>query len=264
MTVVSLMLRFYGRVYKEVLKDPDEALDSMLSFGKKVGIDTSFAAKFRDSIIGEKSEDFGIIECRKYRQKLIEYAASFCQAEGKKQIVLRITEKLDRPRLIDLLMSDVDVTYCPLGQKACMELANILGPGEDVFLEKAREAEAIYSSGEGKRSFWGRIKDRFMRRVAFQPLKYFGIIDKATRSWPLRHGKEGFWFQSIGAYIGREDDEILLLLRLRSKLVVRRRFVRFLYPAVFNYLLYFPFGAPSREFLRKVCHTIQDSCFRTP
>ena len=56
--VVSLMLRFYRRIYRKVHTDPDEALDSVLSFAGRFHVDASYVVKFRDSIIGEKLEDF--------------------------------------------------------------------------------------------------------------------------------------------------------------------------------------------------------------
>jgi hypothetical protein len=253
---IIFMLRVYVRLYRKVQRDPDEALDSLLSVAERIGINTSDAVRLRDSIIGEKLKDFGIIEFREYCRKTIEYAGSLCRVEGRKQIVVRITEKIDKPRLTDLFSFDVEVTYCPLGQAVCKELANILGENEEVFLRKAAEGEAVSRSSETmERNRYGRLKDIFIRRLAFQPLKYFGIIDEASKSVPLTSGKEAFWFQRIGAYIGKEKDEILLVLELRAKLTAKGYRVKFLSPAAFNYKLYYPLGAPARQFLREILQT---------
>lgn len=253
---IVFMLRVYVRIYKKVQRDPDEALDSLLSVAERIGINTSDAAKLRDSIIGEKLKDFGIIEFRKYRRKTIEYAGSLCQTEGRKQIVVRITEKVDKPRLTDLLSFDVEVTYCPLGQTACRKLANILGENEEVFLRKSAEGEEVSrSSGTIERNWCGRLKDTFIRWLAFQPLKYFGTVDEAAKSVPLTSGKQALWFQRIGAYIGKEKDEILLVLELRAKLTAKGYRVKFLSPAAFNYKIFYPLGAPGRQSLRKILQT---------
>ena len=87
---IVFMLRVYIKIYKKVQRDPDEALDSLLSVAERIGINTSDAASLRDSIIGEKLEDFGIIEFREYCRKTIEYAGSLCRVEGRKQIVAEL------------------------------------------------------------------------------------------------------------------------------------------------------------------------------
>jgi len=251
---VIIMLRIYIRFYKEARRSPDEVLNSMLSFAEKVGIDTSDVIKFRDSIVGEKLEDFGILEHRRYHALVIEYRGSLCQAEGEKQIVLQIAEKIDESRKIDLITSDIfDVIYCPLKYSACKALSGILGVNEEEFLSKAVEPEALVkTSAIMRKNYWDRVKSIFMRRLGFQNLKSFGIIDEARKIILLRSGKQAIWFQKIGAYIGKEKNEILFVLRFRAKLTIRGRGIKFLTSNVFNYTLYYPFGASGRESLRKI------------
>jgi hypothetical protein len=251
--VVVIMLRIYIRFYKEARRSPDKVLNSMLSFAEKVGIDTSDVIKFRDSIVGEKLEDFGILERRKYRAMIIEYRGSLCQVEGEKQVVLQITEKIDESRKIDLITSDIfDVIYCPLKYSVCKALSSILGANEGEFLSKAAGAETLAKvSATLRKNYWDRIKDISIGWLGFQILKSFGIIDEASKIIPLKSGKQAIWAQKIGAYIGKEKNELLLILGFRSKLTVKGRKIKFLKSNVFNYTLYYPFGASGRESLRK-------------
>ena len=253
---VFFFIRVYTRIYKKIRSDPDEALDSILSLAGKVGIDITDVIKLRNSVIGEKLGESDIIERRKYRRKIIEYTVLLCRAEGEKQMVLRITDKVDSPRLTDLFSSDVDVIYCPLKQTVCRELANILGANEEAFLSKAAEGEIVFkSSRTTKTNYVDRLKSIFVRWFTFKTLRYFGIIDDVTKSVQLGSGKQAFWFQRISAYIGKENDEILLILKIRSKLIVKGYRIKFLSPAVFNYTLYYPFGTSGREFLRSAFNT---------
>ena len=85
-----------------------------------------------------------------------------------------------------------------------------------------------------------------LRWFAFLPLKDFGQIDLITASPRAAGGNEIRYELGINAYIGKESDEIILVLRFEMKYMETGK------PGELHYILYYPFGEVGRKNLRRM------------
>ena len=242
---VFCMFRIYKRIYKTAESDPGRALGSIISLAQKIGINVEAIGAIRDSMLGEKIKDIAVVEKRRYRRMIIEHSLHLYKKEGRKNIVLRVHEYIDRPRLTDWLMAVKNVYYFPLGEGAWRALAGILGQDEQTFLRTVEEYGAV---NVRKRKSW--LKNLFQRIFFAQIMKDLGIIESKSTSLRLKSGKKCAWSQKISASLGKEKDESLLILKFVQKYSFPP--LPFNIPRGAKYILYYPFGAPGREHFRKI------------
>ena len=79
-------------------------------------------------------------------------------------------------------------------------------------------------------------------------MKNFGRIDRSSAIAPKNDERRINYQLDITASIGKEFDEIILVLRFEMQYSETGR------PGKLHYILYYPFGAEGRDKLRKILH----------
>lgn len=135
----------------------------------------------------------------------------------------------------------------PIRSGAAHALLSILESNEEQFLRTAADYESrIEMEQTIERDPLAKAKNNLLRWFAFVPLKSFGPIDRISTRVPVTGRKQIQYDLDIGAYIGKEFDEIILVLRFEMK--YRKTGA----PGRLHYILYYPFGAQGRENLRRI------------
>ena len=236
------LLGLYRRIYDEFKRNPCLALGSLTALAEKYGLNTEHINKLRQELIGQRTKDLGFIECREYRDKIIEYSAFLSQAKKEIQLVLRISDRINDKRFFDFFMAeDFTAKYCPLTRSACGKISSIIGKDEDEFLKNSKK---------------GIIKtpNFIVRNFGFWNVRDYGLIDEKSKSLTSKAGRFFRWNQQISACTGREKEGDIFILKIKSNLTETKKiFGTFVFkPAVFSYSLRYPFGAKGRQSLRVI------------
>ncbi len=224
----------------------DEMTGRILDTADSLGVNTQGVRKLIEVTIGEKIRDLGIIETRTYGRAEIKYSAHISKVGEEKKVVLIIHDDAMKPTLIDF-SKDREEYHIPIGREAAHVLSNILEHDEEHFLRTAAECESRLEMKQMiEKDPVAKTKNTILRWFAFLPLKEFGRIEAIHKEVALTGRKRIQYLLDIGAYIGKESDEIILVLRFDMKYSETGA------PGRLHHILYYPFGAQGRDNLRKV------------
>jgi len=224
----------------------DEMTGRILGTADSLGVSTQGIRKLMEVTIGEKIRDLGIIETRTYGRAEIKYSAHISQVGEEKKVVLVIHDEAIKPTLIDF-SRDRGEYHIPIGREAAYALSNILDRDEEYFLRTAAECESRLEMKQMiEKDPVEKAKNTILRWFAFLPLKEFGRIEEIYKEVALTDRKQIQYHLDIGAYTGKESDEIIFVLRFDMKYSETGA------PGRLRSILYYPFGAQGRENLRKM------------
>ena len=89
-------------------------------------------------------------------------------------------------------------------------------------------------------------KNTLLRWFAFLPLKEFGRVDEISKRAHVADRRQIQFSLDTSAYIGKEFNEVLLVLRFELKYKDTG------VPGYIHHIMYYPFGVMGRENLRKM------------
>ncbi|NQU08284.1 MAG: hypothetical protein HQ583_06955 [Candidatus Abyssubacteria bacterium] len=223
----------------------DDMVERLLDTADSFGADTSGVRKLLEVMIGEKVRDLGIIEQRTYGRLDITYHAWLNRVEDEDRIVLIVKDQALRPTFWDF-SKDKQEYRIPIRQGAARTLLSILEQDEERFMQTAAHCESLLETKRMiEKDSIANARDTLLRWFAFLPLKECAEIDQISHRVPRESGREIQYDLGIGVYIGKEHDEVLLVLRFEMR--YRERGV----PGRLHHILYYPFGATGRENLRR-------------
>ncbi len=223
----------------------DDMAERLLDTADSFGADTSGVRKLLEVTIGEKVCDLGIIERRIYGRLDIAYHACLNQVEGEDRIVLIVKDQALRPNFWDF-SKDKQEYRIPIRPGAARTLLSILEQDEERFMRTAAHCESLLETKRMiEKDFIANARDTLLRWFAFLPLKECGEIEQISCRIPRENRREIQYDLSIGVYIGKEHNEVLLVLRFEM------RYRECGVPGRLHHILYYPFGVTGRENLRR-------------
>ena len=223
-----------------------DTAERILDTAGEIGVDTTAVRKLLEITIGKPIGDPALIEGRTYGRLEIEYFARLHEVEGERQLVLIIKDEAVKPTLIDFSQRK-DEYRIPIRRGAIHTVLSILENDEDRFMRTAADYESqIQTRQIIEKEPLREAENTVLRWFAFLPLKDLGRIDQISKCVPLTSHRQIQYELDISAYVGKEFDEIILVLRFEVK--YRETGV----PGRLHNILYYPFGAHGRENLRKM------------
>jgi len=247
LAIMFFILRMLWRVMRTYLAHTsDDPAERILDAADQFGADTSGIRKRLESTIGEKVRDLGFIEARSYGGLKIEYSAHLSDVEGRRRIILVIKDEAFLNSMLNL-STRKDEHRIPIRSGAAKALFSILEGNEERFMRIAEDYESRIAIEQMiERDPLKKTKNTLLRWFAFLPLKNFGRIDQILEAVPRKDGRRIEYQLDINTYIGKEFDEIMLVLRFEMQYSETGR------PGKLHYILYYPFGAEGRNNLRRI------------
>jgi len=246
-TVIFLIFRLLWRAIKSFSdRSSTDEVEPIADTADQLGADTSAVSELFRITVGEPVRDLGLIERRTCGEADMEYSAQLCRVEDQLRIVLSVKDEATSFSAFSL-SKDREEYRIPISKTAAEALASILEVDEDNFMGTAAAYESLVKLKQiiGKDRV-AKIKDTVLRWFAFLPLKDFGQIDVLTAVPRAFGGKEIRYELGINAYIGKEADEIILVLRFEMKYTETGK------AGQLHYILYYPFGEIGRANLRRM------------
>lgn len=247
LAVMLYILRILWRVLKAYFGHaPGDPAERILDMADQFGADTSGIRSLWEVTIGKKIRDLGSIERRSYGGLQIEYVAQLSDVRGERRIILIVKDEAVGSIFTNLTMRR-DEYHIPIRSGAAKALLSILERDEEQFMSTARDCESIIEMKQTiEKDRMGKIKNTLLRWFAFLQLKDFGRIDQVLEVVTKKDGRRINYQLDINAYIGKEFNEIILVLRFEM------RYSETGHPGNLHHILYYPFGAQGRENLRRI------------
>jgi hypothetical protein len=245
--VIFLILRLLWRAARGFQGHPSTGEgERVTDAAAQLGSDSGAVGELFRITIGEPIRDLGLVERRTCGEADIEYSAQLCRVEDELRLVLSVKDEATSFSAFSL-SKDREQYRIPISKKAADALASILEVDEENFMGTAAAYDSLVKLKQsiGKDRV-AKIKDTVLRWFAFLPLKDFGQIDVLTAIPRAVGGKEIRYELGINAYIGKEADEIILVLRFEMKYTETGR------SGQLHYILYYPFGEVGRVNLRRM------------
>lgn len=173
-------------LFQVIAKNPEKLVRWIFGFASKFGIKTAPLRLHWESIIGEKTVDFGIIEKRSYGKKyFIETRAFLCDNQGEKHITLQVVEAFEHPGVVEYSIGVPQANWYILRPQACKLLEEIMGQGEEDFINRYHlkgQAQAFgQQERKEKKGSWLRIWSFFLRFIGITDMRMISVIDNIEK-----------------------------------------------------------------------------------
>lgn len=218
LTIMFLVLRLLWRGTKTFLRRPStDTAQRILDTADLLGIDTTGVRGVLSKTVGEKVRDLGPIESRTYGGAAIQYSAQLCDVEGEQRIALVIKDEALSTSIASF-SKDREEYRIPLRKEAVRALISFLEDDEESFMRTAAAYESLIETKRAiEKDSIAKGRNALLRWFAFLPLKDFGRIDRISAASRTRDGREVRYRLTISAYIGKEANEIILVLRFEME-----------------------------------------------